>query len=961
MSNYLSNFISEIKTSFLLVFLLFTLFTTKNYAQCAGSDNTITICNKETNSSLQSFDLFSQLSGSPTTGGKWTSDNPLNNQALNPNTGIVNLWAINRSGTFSFTYTNSSCNQSAKVTVNLGGYPGEDNIDGGANVCSNDSAVNLFTFLDNQITNLNTDINGTWEEVNPTGFLSGSFFNASLAGIGTYSFRYKVDKVDTCAERFATVILEVHRAPDAGQAGELVFCKNDDLSTYSNFNLTTILKDADSNGTWSENTTNQISEPTDTFINIEEIYNTSGLGTYEFTYTVLPNHGVCTKDVSVVSITITDVSGEFLIENQCTKSSIPFTIKHTNSSNDAITYDLSYEVVDSNNNIVHTDTSTGIAMNTNANLSITPTTPLPAGNYTIRTKNISNISKGICPSLSISEKSFTLYNAEASISKQCFEGENVAILISNFINSSGKLSNETIKVNYKVKDTDNNTEKLVQGYEITFNNGSASLPVDISTFSNASNFNLTFTEPKNTGLNCINFDFTARLVPESINLKLQVDNKCNATSMNVLVDAPTLPNGKYIVTYEVTERGKAEVLINNTIEFVGGKASYQVDITNLQKGDYEVVLKSVQNDTTPCRTQFEFELKDKFSIGGNPETPVLNTVQTFCFSDYLPNGPTIADIVVNSGENLTWYANATSTTALAQSTILENGKSYFVTANNTTNNCQSSKRAVVVVSVSKTSTVTSTNLTPVFCKKEAPTIANLKATTNGGNLVWYSSETGGLKLPQNTPLENGKSYFAVESIGNCESTTRLQFDVTVTSPPMPKFTGKTTLCAIDKPTLSDIEELFTTNTSYELIWYDSAEGGTEINNTDLIVEETEYYVAYTNTNTSCEGNRLKLSFTLSNCDPTTYKFFIPDGFSPNNDGVNDKYFIPNIEFFYPDYELEIFNRYGQSLFKGNSNLPNWDGSNNRTGKVATTGVYFYILKYNKNNIKPKQGRIYLSK
>ena len=45
-------------------------------------------------------------------------------------------------------------------------------------------------------------------------------------------------------------------------------------------------------------------------------------------------------------------------------------------------------------------------------------------------------------------------------------------------------------------------------------------------------------------------------------------------------------------------------------------------------------------------------------------------------------------------------------------------------------------------------------------------------------------------------------------------------------------------------------------------------------------------------------------------------FFIPDGFSPNGDGVNDNYFIPYIEYFYPKYTYEIFNRYGQSLFRG---------------------------------------------
>jgi gliding motility-associated-like protein len=97
------------------------------------------------------------------------------------------------------------------------------------------------------------------------------------------------------------------------------------------------------------------------------------------------------------------------------------------------------------------------------------------------------------------------------------------------------------------------------------------------------------------------------------------------------------------------------------------------------------------------------------------------------------------------------------------------------------------------------------------------------------------------------------------------------------------------------------------------------------------------------------------------CFFSNYTLDIPDGFSPNNDGRNDTYHIPNIMFTFPDYELEIFNRYGQSIAKLNKDNPEWNGENSKTGKVTTSGVYFYILNYNSNNLEPKQGRIYLSK
>ncbi|MNE60555.1 hypothetical protein D3C80_1557060 [compost metagenome] len=92
---------------------------------------------------------------------------------------------------------------------------------------------------------------------------------------------------------------------------------------------------------------------------------------------------------------------------------------------------------------------------------------------------------------------------------------------------------------------------------------------------------------------------------------------------------------------------------------------------------------------------------------------------------------------------------------------------------------------------------------------------------------------------------------------------------------------------------------------------------------------------------------------------------IPDGFSPNGDGVNDTFRIPNIEFLFPNYTIEIFNRYGNLMYKGNRNTPNWDGTSNQSGAningIAPNGVYFYIVNFNKDGKSPKQGRLYLNR
>ncbi len=75
---------------------------------------------------------------------------------------------------------------------------------------------------------------------------------------------------------------------------------------------------------------------------------------------------------------------------------------------------------------------------------------------------------------------------------------------------------------------------------------------------------------------------------------------------------------------------------------------------------------------------------------------------------------------------------------------------------------------------------------------------------------------------------------------------------------------------------------------------------------------------------------------------------IPDGFSPNADGINDYLIIENIEL-YPESSITIFNRWGNVIYEKTPYLNDepWDGVANqgiRIGNgVVPTGVYLYIV------------------
>ena len=70
-------------------------------------------------------------------------------------------------------------------------------------------------------------------------------------------------------------------------------------------------------------------------------------------------------------------------------------------------------------------------------------------------------------------------------------------------------------------------------------------------------------------------------------------------------------------------------------------------------------------------------------------------------------------------------------------------------------------------------------------------------------------------------------------------------------------------------------------------------------------------------------------------------------FTPNNDGVNDKY-IPKGILGAKEYEIHIYNRWGKLVFHSKEINLNWDGKDIHTGKDCSQGVYFYtavVTKY----------------
>ncbi len=78
--------------------------------------------------------------------------------------------------------------------------------------------------------------------------------------------------------------------------------------------------------------------------------------------------------------------------------------------------------------------------------------------------------------------------------------------------------------------------------------------------------------------------------------------------------------------------------------------------------------------------------------------------------------------------------------------------------------------------------------------------------------------------------------------------------------------------------------------------------------------------------------------------PQACKFFVPNAFSPNEDGKNDV-FVPGFgsDCTLASYDLRVFNRWGTLVFESLTPETGWDGE--FRNQPAPQGVYLYTIQY----------------
>jgi gliding motility-associated-like protein len=84
-----------------------------------------------------------------------------------------------------------------------------------------------------------------------------------------------------------------------------------------------------------------------------------------------------------------------------------------------------------------------------------------------------------------------------------------------------------------------------------------------------------------------------------------------------------------------------------------------------------------------------------------------------------------------------------------------------------------------------------------------------------------------------------------------------------------------------------------------------------------------------------------VKLNIVNDESSNQPFFIPSAFSPNGDGKNDCFSLGHWKLI-DEFELSIYNRWGEKVFGSNNVMACWNGI--IKGREAEIGVYYYLIK-----------------
>ncbi|MBS7786216.1 gliding motility-associated C-terminal domain-containing protein [Flavobacterium sp. CYK-55] len=886
----------------------------------AGTNGAANLC-----SNIDPVDLTTYLGGTPQSGGTWSPALASGTNQFNP--------AVDTAGTYTYTVTGTApcTSASAQVVVSITQGP-EAGVNASVTVCVNNPTFNLFPLL-----GPTAQTGGTWSPALASGT---DLFDPAVDLSSVYT--YTLSGNNPCENDTATVTVQVNPVPDAGQDNAVNICSN-----AAPIDLVTQLAGTpQAGGTWSPalaSGTNMFDPAVDLAGNYVYTVGAPFCNPAQATLTITIVPGPEAGVSAAVTYCVTDAAADLFTllgpTAQAGGTWSPAMASGTGVFDPAVDAATIYTYTLSGNDPCDNDTAT---VNVTVN-------PIP--------------------------------NAGTALPNQDVCNSQLTIDLNSLLNAP-----QTGGVW-----TDSNS--------VTVNN-----IVDVTTLPVAT-YTYTYTVTNTCGSDTETVLFTVLPNPVLTGANIQVSSP-NCLGDNVTVTFNNMVDGSYTLNYNLSI---SNVLNNQSTPVIisGGTGIMTISAADLSNtGNTRITFTNITNSVTSCTVPINPSVSADFIVrptsdldsshlsiadvcSGNSVTVLISGATGLTDGNYqfvyeipqaTPTTATTAVIAIAGGSgqfdvpasvlNVTGLYNFKITSIVS----LSGG------CNNTTEDAETTFNVYPIPDLSA-AVLTASDIclgdNNVITVNSALNLADGDytityelsgaSTTTSTAQITVASGTATFDVPASELTNAGTVTVDITQIVseyNCSNVvsglTPVDFDIAPVVGTPTLNDGGNKFCAPTNPTIANLtSNISGTDT---VLWYDAPTGGNLYVSTTTLIDGGIYYAAYQST-TGCEsGTRLAVTVILDPCDD----ILIPDGFSPNNDSVNDTFEIKNLSTKYPKFKLEIYNRYGNILYKGDINTPNWDGTNNEGGvnlgnSTVPTGVYFYVLEFNDGTTKDKQGRLYLSR
>ena len=280
-----------------------------------------------------------------------------------------------------------------------------------------------------------------------------------------------------------------------------------------------------------------------------------------------------------------------------------------------------------------------------------------------------------------------------------------------------------------------------------------------------------------------------------------------------------------------------------------------------------------------------------------------------------------------SGLTYHYFTDAAGTIAFGTPTAVAASDTFYIRGMSA-GGCSTSIAPVIVV-LNDQPVITTTD-TVVACKGLPLT---LKASSPGNEITWQNVGTA----DSITVQPNGNAIYKAIAINEAGCT-----DTAIVNVLVREFS--ISLKASPNPMLVGAPATLTTsaNSTYEVIGWkpDMYFSNQTANTQSLIINDTTstYYVIARSADGCTDTASIKTA--VDNKD-----FFIPNAFTPNNDGRNDLFKVYGSSV--TAAEIKIYNQWGVMLYETKDNQKGWDGTHKNNPQPV--GLYVYVVKVRLSN------------